>query len=122
MKSTPQPEAVRRPRRLACLAGLLGLAMLLPLSSMAQTAQTTPPAPSALQVQVWAASCMACHGPDGRAEGTGLRIAGMPAQEHLDKMLAFQKGTRSATIMHRHAKGYSEQELRLIAEYFSRIK
>lgn len=99
---------------------LLLLTGLLPLSVQAQTPWPTDP--TAFQVRVWAASCMACHGPDGRAEGTGLAIGGMPKQEHLDKLLAFKNGTRSATIMHRHAKGYSDEELSRIAEYFASLK
>jgi cytochrome c553 len=37
-------------------------------------------------------------------------------------MLAFKNGSRPATVMHQHAKGYSEDELKRITEYFSRAK
>jgi len=81
-----------------------------------------PRDPKAFQVQIWAASCMACHGPEGRAEGTGLTIGGRLAQDLLAKMLGYKTGRLSATIMHRHVKGYSDEELSLIADYFSTLK
>lgn len=98
---------------------LAGLAMLLTFPA---SAQTKPRDAGALQVQLWAASCMACHGPEGRAEGTGLTIGGRPAQDLLVKLLGYKTGTLPATIMHQHAKGYSDQELGLIADYFASLK
>jgi len=99
------------------LFGLLGCAGL-------ASAQTSPPVrdPVAFQVQIWAASCMACHGPEGRAEGTGLTIGGRPAQDLLGKLLAYKTGRLPATIMHQHVKGYSDEELSQIADYFSTLK
>lgn len=98
---------------------LSGLALLW---SAEAAAQSQVGEPTVLQVQVWAASCMACHGPEGRAEGTGLTIGGRPAQDLLVKLLAYKNGTLPATIMHQHAKGYSDKELGLIAEYFASLK
>jgi cytochrome subunit of sulfide dehydrogenase len=74
------------------------------------------------QATIWAASCMACHGTDGKAEGTGLNLAGKPEQELFGYLVAVREGRRSATIMHQHAMGYSEGELRRIARYFSQVK
>ncbi len=79
-------------------------------------------APSAADVRLWAASCAACHGTHGKAEGAGLYIAGKPAKELYDDLLGYKNGTRTATVMHQHAKGYSDDELRLLANYFSNIK
>lgn len=79
----------------------------------------TPPAD--YQAAVWAASCMACHGTDGRAEGTGLTIGARPAPELYRLMLEFKSGRLKATIMHQHAKGYSDEELKRITEYFSKL-
>ncbi len=80
-------------------------------------------APAAdFQTAVWAASCMACHGPDGKAEGTGMTIGGRPADELTGLMLGYKAGTKQGTIMHQHAKGYSDDELKRIAQYFSQLK
>ena len=34
----------------------------------------------------------------------------------------FKAGKRQATVMHQHAKGYTDQEIEVLAEYFSRQK
>jgi len=34
-------------------------------------------------------------------------------------MLAFKSGTRPATIMHQLAKGYTDEQIRLLATYFA---
>lgn len=78
--------------------------------------------PSNLQVSIWASSCMACHGPEGRAEGTGLTIGGRSADDLLGKLLGYRSGNLRATIMHQHTKGYSDSELKRIAEYFASLK
>lgn len=78
--------------------------------------------PSALQVGIWASSCMACHGPEGRAEGTGLTIGGKSAADLFGKLMAYRTGTVKATIMHQHVKGYTDDELRRIAAHFASLK
>jgi cytochrome c553 len=35
-------------------------------------------------------------------------------------MRAFRDGSRPATVMHQIAKGYSDQQIELIADYFAR--
>jgi len=79
-------------------------------------------APSAFQVSIWAFSCMACHGPDGKAEGTGLTIAGRTEDDLVGKLLAYKSGKLNATVMHQHTKGYSDEELRAIARFFAGLK
>lgn len=96
---------------------LLAAFLASPVKAWAQA-----PDPAAFQVKLWAASCMACHGTDGRAEGTGLTIGGRPAQDLLNKLLGYKSGNLPATIMHQHAKGYSDDELARIADYFSSLK
>lgn len=75
-----------------------------------------------LQSAIWASSCMACHGTDGRAEGTGLTLQGKSEQELYNALVDYKSGKRTGTIMHQHAKGYSDGELRRIARYFSQAK
>ncbi len=71
-----------------------------------------------LQARLWAASCMACHGTDGKADGTGLSLHGRPAAELYAALLAYKNGGRTGTIMQKHAKGYSDAELLRIAQVF----
>lgn len=65
-------------------------------------------------------SCAACHGTKGKSPGAIPSIDGKSANFLLQALKDFQTGARASTIMGRHAKGYSEQELRLIAEFFSK--
>lgn len=65
-----------------------------------------------------AASCAACHNTQGRSvEGTPV-LAGIPREQFIGSLKEFQSGARKATVMHRHAKGYNEQEIELLADYF----
>lgn len=82
-------------------------------------AQTT--AKPDYQAAVWASTCASCHGTDGKATGAGLLLAGRSEEELLAALLAFRDGRRTGTIMHQHAKGYSPEELRRIARYFSKV-
>jgi cytochrome subunit of sulfide dehydrogenase len=110
----------------AFLRVFLSLPVLLVLSLPARAQPATPPtsppanAPvSDLQARLWAASCMACHGTDGKAEGTGLSLHGRSADDLYAALLAYRNGSRTGTIMHKHAKGYTEAELQRIAQVFA---
>lgn len=67
------------------------------------------------------ASCAACHGTEGRpAAGSSLPpLAGQSREALLGSMKAFQDGSRPATIMHQLAKGYSSEQIELIACYLA---
>jgi len=68
----------------------------------------------------WAASCAACHGTNGRSEGEVPPLAGKSKADLLVMLKEFKEGKRkTATIMHQHAKGYSDAQLERIAEFFS---
>lgn len=68
-----------------------------------------------------AATCASCHGTEGRSVTPEVSsLTGVPKQELLDKLKAFRDGTRPATVMQQLAKGYSDAQLELIADYFSR--
>ena len=85
-------------------------------------AQPAKASPADFQTTLWAVSCMACHGTDGKAEGVGLTLQGKTSQELTDTLLAYKSGKKTGTIMDQHAKGYSDDELKRIALYFSQIK
>ncbi len=46
-------------------------------------------------------------------------LAGMAKEDLLGTLRAFRDGKRPSTVMQQLAKGYSEAQLELIAEYFS---
>ena len=65
------------------------------------------------------ASCEGCHGTYGRSPGAIPTIAGKSTEYLRETMEAFRSGDKEATVMDRHVRGYSDEEIRLIAEYFS---
>jgi len=72
-------------------------------------------------VRSLAATCANCHGTNGRSVTTDVAsLAGLPKDDILAKLNGFRAGTRPATVMHQIAKGYSDQQLELLADYFSR--
>jgi len=72
------------------------------------------------QTQVWAASCAACHGTGGASNSAIPSINGQDKQVLLTKLLAYKRDQLPATVMHQHAKGYSDAELERLADHFSR--
>ncbi len=92
----------------------VGAAMLLPLLAAAQ-----PSDPQALLARSLAATCANCHGTNGRAKGDMKPLAGMPADKMLAMLADYRSGNQPATIMHQITKGYTEEQLRLVAGYFA---
>jgi len=67
-----------------------------------------------------AATCANCHGPSGRSVTTEVTaLAGMPKEQIAQRMREFKEGKRPATIMHQLAKGYTDQQIDLIADYLA---
>jgi sulfide dehydrogenase cytochrome subunit len=69
-----------------------------------------------------AANCTGCHGPGGNSSGAIPTIAALDRAYIVTALREFKAGTRQATVMHQHAKGYTDQEIEILAEYFSRQK
>lgn len=70
-------------------------------------------------IQVLAASCSACHGTQGNSVGGNSVLAGLDRSHFVLQMMAFRNGSRSSTVMHRHAKGLSIDEINDLADYFA---
>ena len=66
-----------------------------------------------------AATCANCHGTNGHSAGGMDSLAGESRDRIMQKLLAFKSGERPATIMHQIARGYSDEQLALIAGYFA---
>jgi len=70
-----------------------------------------------------AASCFTCHGTNGvSVNNVPPSLAGINKDVLLQTLKDFKEGRRTATIMHQHAKGYTDQQLELIAGYFAAVK
>ena len=96
------------PLTLALLASSAGLAQASGLP------QTPPP--------YFAANCANCHGTDGKSTAAIPGIAGKDKDWLEEVLKAYKQGTRPATIMHQLAKGYTDEEIAILADYFSRQK
>lgn len=69
------------------------------------------------------AACFTCHGTEGRSVGgVPPALAGLDRNYLLQTLKDFKAGKRPATIMHQQAKGYTDQELEIIAGYFAAVK
>lgn len=73
-------------------------------------------------IRTLAASCAACHGSNGNAVAGSAVLAGMNSAYFTKQMAAFKDGSRPATVMHHHAKGLHDDEINLLALYFSQQK
>lgn len=74
-----------------------------------------------LQVKQWASACFACHGTDGYSEGGMASLAGQKKEDIVQKMNEYKTGKRVATLMHQISKGYSDEQIEKIAEYFAAL-
>lgn len=95
---------------------------------LAGAQQATPPPPSFAPanftkagVRNMAATCSACHGTQGRAapQSAVPGLAGRSKDELVQLMAQFKSGQRPATVMHQISRGFSDDEVAAIAEYFS---
>ena len=76
----------------------------------------------AQEARYLAANCANCHGTDGRAVSAIPPLAGRDRAYLEETMKAYKTGARPATIMHQLAKGYTDEEIAILAEYFAKQK
>lgn len=80
------------------------------------------PASAASDGEALVLPCFGCHGPMGKSVGDMPTINGKSADFIRDAMVEFKNDVRKVTLMNRIAKGYSNEEISAIAEYFGRMK
>jgi len=73
----------------------------------------------ALLARSLAATCASCHGSNGQARGDFKPLAGVSADKIIAMLADFKSGAQPATVMHQIAKGYSDEQIRLIAHYMA---
>jgi sulfide dehydrogenase cytochrome subunit len=94
---------------------LSGAASALVLSAAAHAA---PPTAAML-----ANSCAGCHGTHGGSAGPTMpSLASQSKVAIVEAMKKFKSGARPSTVMGRLAKGYSDAEIDMLGEYFSKQK
>lgn len=99
--------------RLAALAALGGLAL-----STAHAGQDE----TTLKAASLAATCASCHNTAGAGvEGAAVGgIAHLTPSEIKQIMKAYASGERPATVMHQISKGYTDEQIELIANYLGK--
>ncbi len=98
------------------------LVYLAALPAALAMAWAAPAAAQDYQARSWAASCAACHGTNGRSGSISVipALASRPKDDLLKALKEFKSDKKTATVMHQHAKGYSDEQLERLAEYFSK--
>ena len=69
-----------------------------------------------------AAACSGCHPSSAREPSPVARLAGRDRAEIVKAMQDFRSGARSATVMDRIAKGFTDAEIQAIAAWYAEQK
>ena len=92
---------------------LTGLLAALLLAGTATTqAQTVP------NGRLLASNCFQCHGTNGKGPGFDT-LAGKSANEIYKDMIEFRSGKEGNGIMAKHSLGYTDAQLRQLAQWLS---
>ena len=97
---------------------MIGAALIAVLGAAQATAQGSDPALG----RSLAATCANCHGTNGVSVGEVESLAGKPRDELVRKMQDFKSGAKPATVMHQLAKGYTDEQIQLLAGWFAAQK
>jgi cytochrome subunit of sulfide dehydrogenase len=73
----------------------------------------------AAEAPLGATSCTGCHPANDNVDTPVPRLAGRDAAEMVAALQAFRSGRRPATVMDRIAKGFSDDEIKSIAEWYA---
>ena len=76
------------------------------------------------RAELMAYTCLACHGAAGSGPNDTIPSLtnGYPARVIERQLKAFREGTRPATVMQRHATGYSDEEIEALANHFQNMQ
>jgi cytochrome subunit of sulfide dehydrogenase len=69
-----------------------------------------------------AAGCANCHGTNGASKGGMPSLAGQSKADLVRKMQDYKSGRTPATIMPQLAKGYTDEQIDLVAGWFAAQK
>jgi len=69
-----------------------------------------------------AATCTSCHGTNGLSQGEIKSLAAVPKADIVSKLQGFKSGREPGTVMPQLAKGYTDEQIDLIAGWFAAQK
>jgi len=98
-----------------------GMAIVISLvSSNTFAKKNTKPLLTGASTTMLANTCAGCHGDKGASHGPSIpTLAGMSASYMVDIMEEYKNGGIPSTIMGRLAKGYSDKEIKQMADFFA---
>jgi sulfide dehydrogenase cytochrome subunit len=67
-----------------------------------------------------AASCLGCHNTVTAGDSPVPPLGTLSSEQMVAAMQAFRGGTRPSTVMERIAKGFSDEEIKAIADWYAR--
>lgn len=111
-------EFQQRAARLLVGATLAGSGLL--LATGAAATELSPE--KTLQAASLAATCASCHGTNGQGiEGSAVTgLSNLSAEYIKTNMIWFKTGQRPATVMHQLSKGYTDEQIDIIANYLGK--
>lgn len=111
-------ELKQHATRLLMSVALAGSGLFLGTASIA--GELTPE--KKLQAASLAATCANCHGTNGQGvEGSAVSgLANLSVEYIKTNMIWFKTGQRPATVMHQLAKGYTDEQIDIIANYLGK--
>jgi sulfide dehydrogenase cytochrome subunit len=74
-----------------------------------------------LRAAILANPCAGCHGMDGKSPGSIPSFYQLSPDAIVAALKAFKSGERPSTVMGRIAKGYTDEEIQRIADYFKAL-
>ncbi|MDZ7736651.1 MAG: hypothetical protein U5P41_11520 [Gammaproteobacteria bacterium] len=96
--------------------------MALAVAGPATADDTGVPEDSPRRAEALAFNCFTCHGTDGESPGRMKSLNELSATEIRDKLMAFRRDENNPTIMNRIARGYSDDEIAIIADYIANLE
>ena len=97
---------------------LLTAGLALSVSSLA-TAADAPATMTGASASMLSHTCAGCHGTNGASSGPATpTIGGLSTEYFVEVMQGFKSGEVKSTVMDRIATGYSDEEIKLMADYF----
>jgi cytochrome c553 len=91
-------------------------------AALLASAVASPSNAQAPEPPLIAQACIGCHGQAGAGSGTVPKIVGYNRDLFIAQWAAFRTKQRPATMMDRVASGYTDAEVAVLADYFSKLK
>jgi len=74
------------------------------------------------KAEILAHQCFVCHGTNGVGAGKIPELRDLDKDDIMESLNGFKSGSEKSTIMGRHMKGYSDDEIQMLADYFVSLK